>query len=429
MGENMKTITNSKLSILLVGALLMPLVSSANQHDTAKMPMQHQKMNQMNQKHTGQGGGGHGSLVEGLGDFPTSAYAGSPLARPIEEVMLPGMAGDPEKGKMIAYNRNVGRCLNCHILGADGDQAGTVGPNLSDFGNLGRSDEYIFQQLWDARAHNPQTVMPPMGTNGLLKKHQIVQILAYLKTLKTPITFAQQKSKDRFNLLVANRDFTLADEYIVEGEALFNQAGKNGKSCASCHQENDRSLAGVAASYPKIDAQNKIVSLEERTNICRKTKMDSHQYKLGSPESNKISSYLKFLSRDEVISVATREIEQNALERGKVSFYKKTGQLNLSCADCHVQASDKWLAGQYLNSFAANGSHRSTAATWPRHFIARHDLGLISLQQRIRHCQVVTRTFPQKLGSAEYTEMELYLTSLANDAPLLAPTKSNLAVE
>jgi hypothetical protein len=36
---------------------------------------------------------------------------------------------------------------------------------------------------------------------------------------------------------------------------------------------------------------------------------------------------------------------------------------------------------------------------------------------------------PLSLGSPEYVELELYLTSLANGAPLLAPTVSRLRGE
>ncbi len=422
----------------------------SNKHGAKNKPMQHQKkihgsqssvsdkgmkhkakLHMKNKHNGGHGGGhgGHGSVAKGLDKFPTTAYHGSPNARSVDIVKAPKIKGDPVKGKEIAYNRSVGRCLNCHVLGEDAEQAGNVGPNLSNFGNLGRSDDYIFQQIWDARAHNPQTMMPPLGANGLLSRHQVLHISAYLKTLKKPVLAKYRANKDKLNLLVADRDFTIADEFIEKGEALFNKTGKNGKSCATCHQSDKNSLIGAASNYPKANSKGDIVGLEKRINICRKDNMDSHHYKLGSYQSNQLSSYLKYLSRDVPINVANNKSEAHALKRGKASFSKKTGQLNLSCADCHVEAKEKWLAGQYLNSIAPGGSHKSTAATWPRHFIAGHDLGLISLQQRIRHCQAVTRTYPLKLGSKEYTEMELYLTSLANGSPMLAPTKSNLGNE
>lgn len=410
--------------VVIVTLLLITPYGIAHQHDTEKKHKQHST------KYNKQGGhhGGHGATIKGVEKFPTIAYIGSPKPRAIERVKAPKMKGNPQKGKKIAYNRKIGRCLNCHVLGVDSKQAGTVGPNLSNFGNFGRSDDYIFQQIWDGRAHNPQTLMPPMGTNGLLTKHQVVHIVAYLKTLKNQVSTKTRPPKDTLNLLVAGRDFTLADDYLEQGKVLFNKPGKNGKSCASCHQDNNNSLVGVASTYPKA-SKHKIINLEQKINMHRQQKMHSHPYKLGSQNSNKLTSYIKYLSRDMAVNVSTNKHEQNALKRGKASFYKKTGQLNFSCADCHAKADNQWLGGQYLSSIKPNGSYSNTAATWPRHFIAGHDLGLISLQQRIRHCQVVTRSLPLKLGSQEYTDMELYLTYLANGKPMLAPTKSNLSNE
>jgi len=404
-----------------------------SQHQAGKDNKQGQMMGQHQAggeaKKNGGQGGHHGSVAKGVDKFPTIAYQGSPEVRPVQTVKVPNMQGDPAKGKKIAYDRSMGRCLNCHILGEDSNQPGNIGPNLSTFGNLGRSDEYIFQQIWDARAHNPNTMMPPFGSNELLSKHQVLHITAYLKTLKTPVVKPVQASKNELKLLVAGRDFTLADEYIEAGEKLFRRAGKNGKACSSCHQDNQHSLVGVAVNFPKANSDDKIINLEQQINQCRQTRMNSDAYKLGSPHSNHLTSYVKYLSRDVPLKVASKPLEQAALKRGKSSFYRKAGQLNFSCADCHANSDDKWLSGQYLSSIKPQGSYSSTAATWPRHFIAGHDLGLISLQQRIRHCQVVSRTLPLKLGSSEYVDMEIYLTSLANNAAMLAPTKSDIGIE
>ena len=184
-------------------------------------------------------------------------------------------------------------------------------------------------------------------------------------------------------------------------------------------------LKGVAAAYPKYDkGLHKIMLIEKRINHCRTKYMQSPHYRLGSRASNTLSSYVKYLSRNVPIHVPDDAATQKALARGKRSFFQKTGQLNFSCADCHVTAGGRWLRGQSLSSIQPGGQFSNTAATWPKHFVALHDLGLISLQQRIRHCQIVTRTYPLKLGSAEYVNMELYITSLANGKPMLAPTKS-----
>lgn len=435
-------------SVVFICGLLLPLFltnhspvsaeeghTSDSTHENKHKPKHHQQHN--TEQHggghgAGHGGGhhgGHGAIAKGIENFPTSAYTDAKLARDIQSPATPKMQGDPVKGKHLAAS-NKGRCLSCHILDADGTQAGNVGPNLSNYAQQGRSSEYTFQQIWDARAHNPNTLMPPLGTNELLTKHQVMHIVAYLETLNKALPEPQRPRLDSPNYYVAGEDLTLADEYIEQGALLFNKPGKNGKSCASCHAPGVNTPAApglqeIAANYPRYDRKlDKIMLIETRNNHCRKKYMHSHAYKPGSRHSNVLASYVKYLARNKPIHISSDKETQKARLQGKKIFYKKTGQLNLSCADCHDSAANKWLRGQPLSSIKLGGEFSYTAATWPKHYFALHDLGLISMQQRIRHCQIVTRTYPLKLGSDEYTHLELFITSLAEGRPMQAPTKS-----
>ncbi|MFK5914463.1 MAG: sulfur oxidation c-type cytochrome SoxA, partial [Woeseiaceae bacterium] len=402
--------------------LCMPVVAQEENNAKHHPKMHHKAEGKMqhkggHMKHGGGHHGAHGMIAKGSEKFPTSAYNETKKVRSIERPSLPSMKGDPVKGKTLAYTSSKGRCLACHIMGADGDQAGNIGPNLSTYGKLGRDNTYTFQKIWDARSHNAKTIMPPFGTNEILTKHEVVHIAAYINSLKHGINAPKRAQLQQRNYNVAGEDFTLADIYIEEGETIFKKQGKNGESCASCHSGTNNkapNLKGVAATYPKYDSGLKnIIGLEQRINICQKKYKHSDSYRLGSVNSNLITSYVKFLSRRIPINISTDGPAAEALERGKATFFKKSGQLNFSCADCHATAADKWLRGQSLSSIQPDGKHSYTASTWPKHFIAGHDLGLISLRQRIRHCQVVTRTYPLKLHAQEYTDLELYLTTLA----------------
>ena len=413
--------------LLLLLALHYPVhAEEGHATTTSHKKNHHMKMEHGGGHHGGGHHGGHGAITKGIEKFPTIRYTDNKTARKIERPAIPSMQGDPIKGKQLASSK--GRCLSCHIMGPEFDQAGDVGPNLSTYSKLNRSQKYSFQQIWDARAHNPDTLMPPLGTNDLLTKHEVMHLVAYLETLATAVAAPARPQLDSPNYYVAGEDLTLADIYIEEGEALFKKPGRNGQSCFSCHTSNNvkgPNLKNMAAIYPKYDhEQDKIMLVETRNNLCRKKYMHSHPYKLGSRDSNTLSSYVKYLSRKSPLNIVANVHTEKALRRGKQSFYKKTGQLNFSCASCHVSAENKWLRGQSLSSIQPAGEHRHTAATWPKHFVALHDLGLISLQQRIRHCQIVTQTYPQSLGSDEYIDMELYLMSLANGLPMQAPTKS-----
>ena len=427
------TLTHGLLALSFLFSIHVPASAEEGHSDGSDhqhKQQQHKKMHQGGGHHGGGHHGGHGAIAKGIEKFPTSAYAEDKPVRDIQRPGMPNMQGDPVKGKRLAAGK--GRCLTCHIMDADGKQAGDVGPSLATYAKYARPGEYTFQQIWDARAHNPTTLMPPFGTNDVLNKHEVMHVVAYLETLSDPVPAPARPILESPNYYVAGEDLTLADEYIEEGEALFNKPGKNGKSCASCHSTGTSTgkapgLKGIAANYPKYDSGlEKVMLIEARNNHCRKQYMHSQPYKLGSRASNTLGSYIKYLARNEPVKIATDEATQKALLKGKKSFYQTTGQLNFSCASCHDNAAGKWLRGQSLSSIKQGGEHSYTAATWPRHFIALHELGLISMQQRIRHCQIVTRTYPLKPGSVEYTNMELFITSLANGKPVQAPTKSKL---
>jgi sulfur-oxidizing protein SoxA len=315
------------------------------------------------------------------------------------------------------------------VLDKDGALPGDVGPNLSAYGTWGRDAAYTFQQVWDARAHNPLTIMPPFGTNELLSEAEVAHIVTYLQTLKHAITeparSAPRRPRDRVH--VAGVDFSAADEYVDAGRAAFGQAGKNGRSCASCHSKEAKEpidLSGAASRYPRFDERlGRVVGIEEQVNICRARRMASDALPLGSRSLNVLAGYVKYIGRGHSINIDTGTAGDEAFARGRAAFQRKAGQLNFSCADCHDAAGGKWIRGQRLQKLD------QTAGEWPKHYIALHDLGLINLRQRIQHCQIVNRTYPLPLHSQEYLDLEYYLTRLAGGSSVLAPTMTRLRGE
>jgi len=371
----------------------------------------------------------HGMVVEESKNFTTIGYDDKRGSRPIQTKLGPARAGNPAVGKGLAQSDAKGRCLNCHVLDKDAVLAGDVGPNLSTYGTWGRSDAYTFQRVWDARAHNPNTVMPPFGTNELLSVQEVTDIVAYLLTLKQavvePERSAPRKARDRIH--VAGVDFSTADEYIDAGSAAFSEAGKNGRSCASCHSpqiKDSVDLRAAASRYPRFDQKLKrVVGLEEQVNNCRGGRMASDTLPIGSRTMNLLTSYVKYIGRGSAIKVDVGAASAEAFERGRGLFQRKAGQLNFSCADCHDNAGGKWARAQRLQRLD------QTAGEWPKHYIAMHDLGLINLRQRIMHCQIVNRTYPLPLHSQEYTDLEYYLTQRASSSSVLAPTMTRLRGE
>jgi len=88
-------------------------------------------------------------------------------------------------GRKIATTRKLGNCVSCHYL-PNVESPGDVGPNLVEaMKNYTEQDRDIVKQwIVDARKFNPDTIMPPFGTNKILTPEQIDAVVEYLYSLK-----------------------------------------------------------------------------------------------------------------------------------------------------------------------------------------------------------------------------------------------------
>ncbi|MGR9053102.1 MAG: sulfur oxidation c-type cytochrome SoxX [Gammaproteobacteria bacterium] len=87
-----------------------------------------------------------------------------------------------DTGKQLAFSRDKGNCLACHVI-ADGEAPGNIGPPLSNLRNRFADKLQLRRQIWDATVFNPETSMPPFGKNKILSATEIDRIVDYLWTL------------------------------------------------------------------------------------------------------------------------------------------------------------------------------------------------------------------------------------------------------
>jgi sulfur-oxidizing protein SoxX len=107
------------------------------------------------------------------------------------------IAGDPEKGRAIVANRQLGLCLLCHSGPFPEERfQGNLAPDLRGVGARLNEDQ-LRQRLLDPARFNPKTIMPAYAKNDgltrvapslqgktLLSNEQIEDVVAYLATLK-----------------------------------------------------------------------------------------------------------------------------------------------------------------------------------------------------------------------------------------------------
>ena len=110
---------------------------------------------------------------------------------------LTGTKGDPERGRAIVLNRQVGLCLLCHSGPFPEERfQGNMAPDLKGTGARWSEGE-LRLRLVDARKLNPESIMPPYyvvdGMNRvsqpfrgkpILTAEQIEDVVAFLATLR-----------------------------------------------------------------------------------------------------------------------------------------------------------------------------------------------------------------------------------------------------
>ncbi|MGB8066846.1 MAG: sulfur oxidation c-type cytochrome SoxA [Pseudolabrys sp.] len=333
------------------------------------------------------------------------------------------ITGDPKKGaEMVADRNRGGSCLACHVMGPAGgaNLPGNVAPDLSEIGNAGREDEWLFNYIYDARVYNPDTVMPPWGSHGFFDDQEIDDMVAFLKTLKSPAVFKTELDdptkrpppvEKRDNLDPIENPAMWAVDKAPE---LWKQTGSTGSSCNTCHSDPKTSFQTWAASMPKWEPRlNKALSVEEFVTRHAKATTGASWF-METDENRAMSVYLHFLANGTPIKIDTSSPEAKAaIERGKELSARKVGQLNMACTDCHGKVANHWIRGQWLGEPKGQYDH---FPTWRTSLLAIWDI-----RQRFQWCQVNIRADELPPDAKEYGDLEFYLATQNEGQKLSVP--------
>ncbi|RVU31174.1 sulfur oxidation c-type cytochrome SoxA [Neptunomonas marina] len=200
---------------------------------------------------------------------------------------------------------------------------------------------------------------------------------------------------------------------VEEGERLFNEPFANGKTYASCFANDG---VGIRQNYPYWNKQEGTVkTLEMEINECRE-KNGEKPLKWGKGEIARISAYMAWTSRDNVFDIKIPEDDPRALAaylEGKKFFYSKRGQLNLSCANCHLQGSNVRIRADLPSPALGHVSH------FPVFRSKWGELG--TLHRRYKGCHKDSRSKPQEMQSDIYRNLEYFQTYMSNGLVVNGP--------
>ena len=214
-----------------------------------------------------------------------------------------------------------------------------------------------------------------------------------------------------------------ADDFDNPGMIFVEQAqdswmiaeGTEGKSCSSCHNDMD-SMAGVKATYPKWNEEaGEVRTLQMQMNNCRTERMGAEAWGYDKTPAINMEAALSAVSRGLPVNVAIDGPAQSAWELGKELYYTRTGQLELSCANCHEDSYGMMIRADHLSQGQING--------FPVYRLKNTKLN--GVHSRFKGCVRDTRAETYKPGSAEFVALELYVASRGNGLSVEGPSIRN----
>ena len=131
------------------------------------------------------------------------------------------------------------------------------------------------------------------------------------------------------------------------GKEMFSKPFKNGKSYADCFPNKG---IGIRQNYPYFDEkEGKVVTLELALNRCREANGEA-PFSYVKDEMAALTAYMAFTSRGKPFDIKIPDDPRalEAYQNGKRYFYTRRGQLNFSCASCHVQSPGERIRAEVL---------------------------------------------------------------------------------
>ncbi len=211
---------------------------------------------------------------------------------------------------------------------------------------------------------------------------------------------------------LAIEEFPPYEPNIDAGHTLWDKPFANGKGFKDCFADGP----AIMSKYPHWDKEKGMVmTLPLAINQCLEANGEK-PLKYGKGPVADLLAYAAFESRGQIINVEVPSDDPRALaayEDGKKFYFTRRGQLNFSCATCHMQNAGNKLRTEVLSPALGHVTH------FPVYRSKWGELG--TLHRRFKGCneQVRAKAFP--LQGEEYRNLEYFMTYMSNGLPLNGP--------
>jgi L-cysteine S-thiosulfotransferase len=213
---------------------------------------------------------------------------------------------------------------------------------------------------------------------------------------------------------LAIEEFPPYDAAVETGKILFNKPFPNNKRYADCFPNKG---LGIANKYPLWSkAKGEVITLAKAINDCR-NRQKEHALPYDKDEITNLLTYLAYTTRSKPIDINIPKDDPRALsayEQGKTFYYQRHGQLNFSCATCHIQNVGKKLRAEILSASLGHTNN------WPTYRLKWGEIG--SLHRRFAECltNIKAQAYPEQ--SLEFRNLEYFLSYMGNGVPISGPS-------
>ncbi len=199
-------------------------------------------------------------------------------------------------------------------------------------------------------------------------------------------------------------EFPPFENQLQIGKNLWEAPFQNGKTYAHCFPHQGKNIAG---NYPYFDEKKqKVITFEMALNQCRMDNGEKPYAYQDKTTMGLLAVYARSLSDGMPIHIVVKtQGAQAAFEKGKNFYYTRRGQLNFSCASCHVQNAGKRLRSETLSSLIGQ------VTQFP---VFRGGDQVTTLHMRYDVCLKQLRAEPLPFASEDYNNLEYFQTYMSN---------------
>ncbi len=211
-------------------------------------------------------------------------------------------------------------------------------------------------------------------------------------------------------------EFPPYEEFLDKGNEEWATPFANGTSFEDCFANSPS-----GNEYPYVDGDNQLHTIETDIRDCLKANGEE-AIKGKSQKMARLTMAYKSRANGQPLTVDySSEAMRDWYAKGRDFYWQKRGQLNFSCADCHVLNAGNSVRGDVLSAGVGHGTGFPVFRTkWD---VQAKGKPLGTMHRRYGGCNKNIRAEPFKALSDDYLALEVYEAIISSGVPIQTPSQ------